>query len=37
MILTYLWICKTISLVFIPGAEYNVVYGEKMVQQKNMA
>ena len=25
------------NLVFIPGAEYNVVYGEKIVRQKNMA
>ena len=24
------------SLVFIPGAEYNVVYGDKMVRQKYM-
>ena len=24
-------------LVFIPGAEYNLVYGDKIVSQKNMA
>ena len=34
---TYLSIHTPKSLVFIPGAEYNVVYGDKMVRWKNMA
>ena len=37
MTLTYLWTSSPKSLVFIPGAEYNAVYGEKTVHQKNMA
>ena len=37
MMLTYLWIHTQKTLVFVPGAEYNVVYGDKMVLQKNLA
>ena len=36
MTLTYLWTGTRKSLVFIPGAEYNIVYGEKKVHQKKM-
>ena len=37
MTLTYLWIHTPKTLVFFLGAEYNVVYGDKMVGHKNMA
>ena len=35
MTLTYLWTHLPKRLVFLPGAEYNTVYGDKMVRQEN--